>query len=110
MMGNRQIFALPRVMGHRGAAAQAPENTLAGLRRAAELGARWVEFDVRLTGDGVPVLFHDDLLKRTTGAAGAMATTDYDSVARLDAGAWFGAAFAGEPVPSLEAAVALLLA
>jgi len=101
-------FVLPRVMGHRGAAGRAPENTLAGLRRAAELGLRWVEFDVMLTRDAVPVLFHDDSLKRTTGRAAAMAETDYADLAKLDAGAWFGSDFAGEPVPSLSAALALL--
>ena len=50
---------LAPVIGHRGAAARAPENTLAGLRRARALGCRWVEFDVRLTADGAPVLCHD---------------------------------------------------
>jgi hypothetical protein len=50
---------LPPIIGHRGAAARAPENTLAGLRRAKALGCTWVEFDVRLTADGAPVLCHD---------------------------------------------------
>ena len=68
---------LPRVIGHRGAATHAPENTLAGLSRAAELGAPWVEFDVRLTADKVAILHHDDTLKRTAGrnAAAASLTT-----------------------------------
>ena len=99
------MLALPRVMGHRGAAALAPENTLAGLRRAAEIGVSWVEFDVMLTGDSVPVLFHDDKLKRTTGRRALMAETPYDVVCALDAGAWFAPEFAGEPVPTLEAAL-----
>jgi glycerophosphoryl diester phosphodiesterase len=96
-------------MGHRGAAALAPENTLAGFRRAAAAGARWVEFDVMLTGDDVPVLFHDDNLKRTTGRDALMARTPYDVVRTLEAGAWFAPHFAGEPVPTLAAALALLL-
>ncbi|HVC57601.1 MAG TPA: glycerophosphodiester phosphodiesterase family protein, partial [Stellaceae bacterium] len=62
-----------RVIGHRGAAARAPENTLAGLRRAKALGCSWVEFDVRLTGDGVPVLCHDSRLDRTTDGSGLIA-------------------------------------
>ncbi|HEX9770607.1 MAG TPA: glycerophosphodiester phosphodiesterase family protein [Kiloniellales bacterium] len=105
----RQPFRLPPVMGHRGAAAHAPENTLASIRRAAGAGATWVEFDVMLTADGVPVLFHDDSLERVTGEPGLMAETPYSRVARLDAGAWFAPAFRGEGVPTLGAALDLLL-
>jgi glycerophosphoryl diester phosphodiesterase len=105
--GNRPPFALPRVMGHRGAAAVAPENTLAGLRTAAAMGMTWVEFDVMLSGDGVPVLFHDDNLKRITGRKVAMARTPFVELAQLEAGAWFGPGFVGEPIPSLEQALAL---
>lgn len=95
-------------MGHRGAAAHAPENTLASIRRAAEVGASAVEFDVMLSADGVPVLFHDDRLERVTGEAGLMAETPASEVDRLDAGAWFDPAFRGEGVPSLGAALALM--
>lgn len=102
------MLALPRVMGHRGAAALAPENTLAGLRRAAAVGVSWVEFDVMLTGDSIPVLFHDDKLKRTTGRRALMVDTPYDVVRTLDAGSWFGPEFAGEPVPTLAAALSLV--
>ena len=100
---------LPRVIGHRGAAAVAPENTIASLRKAADLGATWVEFDVMLTRDGVPVLFHDDSLKRTTGRDAVMAEVAYAELRRLDAGSWFAPAFAGERVPTLEAALHTLL-
>ena len=103
-------IALPRIMGHRGVAALAPENTLAGLRSAARLGLSWVEFDVMLTRDAVPVLFHDKTLRRTTGRPGRMAETDYAAVKDLDAGAWFHPDFAGAGVPSLEQAVEVLLA
>jgi glycerophosphoryl diester phosphodiesterase len=99
---------LPRVIGHRGAATHAPENTLAGLRKAAELGAPWVEFDVRLTADKVAILHHDDTLKRTAGRNAAAATLDYAEIAELDAGAWFGNAFHGERVPTLSDSIALL--
>jgi len=105
----RPGFVLPLLMGHRGVALHAPENTLAGLCKAAALGLTWVEFDVMLTGDGVPVLFHDDSLKRLTGVAGLMAETPLARLATLDVGRWFGAAFAGERVPTLEAALAVLL-
>jgi glycerophosphoryl diester phosphodiesterase len=102
-------FALPHIMGHRGAAAVAPENTLVGMRAAAEQGVTWVEFDVMLTGDGVPVLFHDDNLKRTTGRDAPMAQTPLAELRTLEAGAWFDPAFAGAPIPTLEEALALLL-
>lgn len=98
----------PRIIGHRGAAGSAPENTLAGLRRAAELGARAVEFDVRLSADGSPILLHDDTLERTTDGAGAAAALPFAAIRRLDAGGWLGASFRGERVPSLEEAVAVL--
>ena len=55
-----------RIIGHRGAAALAPENTLAGIRKAKEHGLNWVEFDVTLLGDGTPVLSHDNHLERCT--------------------------------------------
>lgn len=99
---------LPRVIGHRGAATHAPENTFAGLRKAAELGAPWVEFDVRLTADKVPVLHHDDSLKRTAGRNRAVAAMTHAELAELEAGSWFGEAFRGEAIPDLSDTMALL--
>ena len=61
---------LPRVIGHRGAAATAPENTLESIREAKRLGAGGVEFDAKLAADGVPLLMHDDTLERTTSGKG----------------------------------------
>jgi glycerophosphoryl diester phosphodiesterase len=97
------------VIGHRGAAARAPENTLAGLRKAHALGARWVEFDVMLTADRVSVLIHDETLERTTSGRGDVTGRTAAEIAGLDAGSWFATEFAGEQVPTLEQAVALLL-
>jgi glycerophosphoryl diester phosphodiesterase len=102
-------FSLPKVIGHRGAAAYAPENTLEGIREAARRGARWVEFDAKLTGDGVVILMHDDTLDRTTSGRGAVSRTSYDEIGRLDAGAWFGADWRGARVPRLADALALLV-
>ncbi len=82
----------------------APENTLAGIRRAAAVGLGAVEFDVMLSADNVPVLIHDETLERTTDGRGAVAATPYASLAELDAGAWFGREFRGEHMPSLEQA------
>lgn len=60
------MLQLPKVIGHRGAAAYAPENTLASFHEAKKRGATWVETDVKLTADGVPILMHDESLRRTT--------------------------------------------
>jgi len=102
-------FRLPGVIGHRGAAAYAPENTLEGIREAANCGARWVEFDAKLTGDGVVILMHDDTLDRTTSGHGPVAQATYREIGLLDAGVWFGAAWRGTRVPRLAEALALLL-
>ncbi len=96
---------LPPVIGHRGAAALAPENTLAGLRAAATAGARWVEFDVKLTGDDVCVLIHDETLDRTTDGQGRIAEMTLAAIQRYDAGCRFAPEFAGERVPTLVAAI-----
>jgi len=74
------------VIGHRGAAAYAPENTLASFRRAVELGADALEFDVRRAADGVPVVHHDPTLDRTTDRAGPVASLTSAELAQVDAG------------------------
>lgn len=99
--------ALPPVIGHRGAAMRAPENTLAGFRRAKALGCRWVEFDVRLTADGVPVVCHDDRLERATGHPGRISALPFMALSDIDAGAPFDVSFVGEPIPSFAAVIAL---
>ena len=96
------------VIGHRGAAGHAPENTLASLEKAAGLGVRWVEFDTKLTADGHVVLFHDDTLERTTGGRGTVAETTLAGLRALDAGSWFAAAYAGQRVPTLKEAMQTL--
>src|SRR5215472_8705711 len=98
----------PRIIGHRGAALSAPENTLAGFCMAAALEVTWVEFDVRLSRDGRCILLHDDTLDRTTTGHGPAAALAFDEIRRVDAGGWFGPDFAGQPVPSLEEAIDLL--
>jgi glycerophosphoryl diester phosphodiesterase len=100
---------LPKIIGHRGAAAYAPENTLEGIHTAADMGVEWVEFDVKLTKDQVPILFHDETLERTTGAAGNVADMTFEDIRSLEAGSWFGDSFAGIKIPTLEEAVEVLL-
>ncbi len=101
------MLNLPPVIGHRGAAAYAPENTLAGFRAAKALGCAWVEFDVRLTADSAPVVCHDDALLRTTGARGRISKLSLAATRQLDAGSWFGPGFAGEGLPTLDEVLAL---
>ena len=90
-----------QVIGHRGAAALAPENTWAGFDLALDLGVDAIETDVRATSDGVLVLLHDERLDRTTDGTGAVHVTPWDAVETLDAGVWFGEPFAGARVPRL---------
>ncbi len=92
----------PRIIAHRGGGTLAPENTLAGLRKAKELGFGGVEFDVMLAGDATPILMHDQTLERTTSGSGAVAQTAFAAMQELDAGGWFAPQYAGEPVPSFE--------
>lgn len=103
------MIKLPKVIGHRGAAAYAPENTLEGLHVAADMGVEWVELDVKLTRDQVPIIFHDDTLERTAGSNAPVAETDYEVIKHLDAGSWFGESFIGNKIPTLEEAVDVLL-
>ena len=104
------MIALPRIIAHRGSSGTAPENTLAAFRAAAAAGATWVEFDASLTSDARPVVFHDDALDRTTDGTGLLAETPFETLKHLDAGSWFGTAFAGELVPTLEEVLETLAA
>jgi glycerophosphoryl diester phosphodiesterase len=87
---------------HRGNSCEAPENTLAAFRAAAAAGVDGVEFDVQMSRDGVPVVIHDESLERTTDGKGRVGEQSAADLARLDAGRWFGPAFAGEPLPTLD--------
>ncbi|GAA3754135.1 glycerophosphoryl diester phosphodiesterase [Spinactinospora alkalitolerans] len=104
------------IVAHRGASAYAPENTLAALREAHRRGADMAELDVRQTADGAFVVMHDPTLRRTTNAGAVFPerrpwrVCDFTlaEIRRLDAGSWYGPAFAGEPVPTLEEALETL--
>lgn len=76
-------------------------------RRALELGPNGFEFDVQLTKDGHPVVFHDAMLDRTTTGSGPVLAATADEVSQLDAGGWFDSSFVGEQVPSLDSVLAL---
>ncbi|MEV6298777.1 glycerophosphodiester phosphodiesterase family protein [Actinoplanes sp. NPDC051861] len=97
-------------VAHRGYCTVAPENTLPAFTAAVAAGATFVEFDVRTTRDGVPVVIHDRTVNRTTSGSGRVWDLTYDEVAALDAGSWFGAGFAGLRVPTLAETLDLLAA
>ncbi len=93
----------PLWIAHRGAGKLAPENTLAAFRVGAQHGYRAFECDVKLSADGVPFLLHDATLDRTTAGQGKAGDKTWSELSRLDAGGWHSRAYAGEPMPSLEA-------
>lgn len=97
------------IIAHRGYSAAAPENTLAALEAAIVAGADAIEFDLHVTRDGVPVLFHDTTLDRTTDGSGPLDARSLAELRGLDAGSWFDRRFAGEPIPTFSDAVARTL-
>lgn len=98
----RSTHPRPLVIAHRGASADAPENTLAAVRLAWEMSANAVEVDVRRTRDGHIVVIHDEDTARIAGTRHIVADTDAAVLRRLDAGGRFDARFAGERIPFLE--------
>ena len=107
---------LPLIIGHRGASAVAPENTIAALSQALRDGADGIEFDVRLARDGVPVVIHDATLRRTAQVPGAVSDFTGSELGRIDVGSWFNRQYPAtarpeyeqETIPSLEKLFAAL--
>lgn len=97
-----------RIGGHRGAAGEAPENTFAGFAVAAAAGVDYLELDVQLAADGVALIFHDDVLERTTDGIGPFGACARGELLGLDAGSWFGPEFRGERIPTLDGFLAWL--
>jgi glycerophosphoryl diester phosphodiesterase len=95
------------IIGHRGAAGVAPENTLASFRRAVALGAQCIETDLQLSRDAHLVALHDDTLQRTTNGRGPVSARTLEELKQLDAGSWFRRGpgterFTGERIPTLQ--------
>jgi glycerophosphoryl diester phosphodiesterase len=95
------------VIAHRGASGECPENTLAAFQRAIELGADMLECDVQCSRDGTVVVMHDARVDRTTDGHGWVRCLTWRELKHLDAGAWFGEAFRGERLPTLEDVLSL---
>jgi glycerophosphoryl diester phosphodiesterase len=109
MIGTDRMRLHPCV-AHRGWSGGAPENTLAAFRLAlSEPCVHWIELDVHLSKDEVPVVIHDATLNRTTNGKGKVRDKLAYELAQLDAGGWFHPIYSGEPVPTLEQVLALVV-
>ncbi|MFN2579189.1 MAG: glycerophosphodiester phosphodiesterase [Pyrinomonadaceae bacterium] len=110
------INKVPLIIGHRGAAAVAPENTLASFARALRDGADGIELDVRLAGDGVPVVIHDATLSPPRLRNRRVANTSSDKLKQIDSGSWFNnrhprlarLEYSRQTIPTLEDVFAFL--
>lgn len=91
-----------QVIAHRGASKYIPENTMAAFKKAHEFGCKYVECDVGLTKDNIPIIIHDDTLDRTTNGFGAISEHSFEYIKNLDAGSWKGPEFADLRIPLLQ--------
>lgn len=96
---------LPKIIAHRGSSGEAPENTLASLHLAGQQGAKWVEIDVILSADGIPVIFHDNQLSRTSNGDGLIHKSSLSELKELDVGSWKDPKFHNERIPTLMEAI-----
>ena len=104
------MLAVEKIIGHRGASAYAPENTLVAFEKALTMGCRFIEFDVMCSADGEPFIFHDDTLKRTTNGRGEIGLVESAYLQSLDAGKWFSRHFKDTPIPHFKDTIEWLAA
>lgn len=93
---------VPLIVAHRGASGYAPENTMASFELAEQLGADYIELDVRLSKDGELVVIHDVNLDRTTNGTGFVDDYTVNELRRFDAGSFFDPGYSGETISTLE--------
>ncbi|WP_169569684.1 glycerophosphoryl diester phosphodiesterase [Sneathiella limimaris] len=103
-MSNQFFKVMPRIIGHRGACGHAPENTIASMEKALELGTNSVEIDVMLTRDDQCVICHDHNVRRCTNGEGKVRLKTLSEIQSLDAGSWFAPEFADARIPTLTEA------
>ncbi|NOU94051.1 glycerophosphodiester phosphodiesterase [Paenibacillus sp. LMG 31456] len=106
LKNNRSIM----VVGHRGFKVAYPENTLLAFQKSLEMGVDVLEFDLRFSKDKVIMVIHDETLKRTTNGKGKVSDFTLAELKQLDAGGWFGKAFEGLQIPTLDELCELLAA
>lgn len=110
MQDKPALWRWPKLIAHRGAGRLAPENTLASIRLGARHGFAMMEYDVKLTKDGVAILLHDDTVDRTSNGTGSAADKTFNELGTLDVGAWHSLEYAGEPIPTLHSVAACTIA
>ncbi len=116
LFAGEEMTLSPLIIAHRGDSSRAPENTLAAFQVAIDAGADGVEFDVRLSKDGVPVVIHDADLRRTAGQSVKVSELTAEELGDVDVGSWFNKrfpecsdhAFSKETVPTLAKVLKLL--
>ena len=101
-MTQKKTLKLPKLIGHSGVKDLCPENTLESILKAFNLGLSFVEIDVKISKDTVPILLHDDTLDRTTNGSGLAIDYDYEKIKKLDAGKLFYKKNTNIFVPKLE--------
>ena len=96
------MFNPPKLIGHRGVKNLSPENTLNSIELAYKLGLKWVEIDVKISKDLIPILLHDDTLERTTNGKGLPIDFNYYNLKKLDAGFYYYNYFTKIRIPTLK--------
>lgn len=99
---NGNVLRCIKAIAHRGYSAGAPENTIPAYQLALTNGYKFVECDISLTSDGVPMLLHDATIDRTSNGAGTLSEMTYAEVRQYDFGSWFSSEYAGTVIPTLE--------
>ena len=106
-MTQKKKLKLPKLIGHRGVKDLCPENTLESITKAFEIGLNFVEIDVKISKDKIPILLHDDTLDRTTNGSGLAIDYNYENIKKLDAGKFFYKENTNIFVPKLEDVLSL---
>lgn len=91
-----------KIIAHRGASKLAPENTMPAFKLALQMNADGIETDIQLTKDNIPVIIHDEHVKRTTDGIGYIKDLTFEQLKQLDAGSWFSSEFLGTSIISLN--------
>lgn len=104
MVLQASLWGQPKIIAHRGASAEAPENTLSAFANALPMGVDAIEFDVHLTSDKVPIIIHDFVFGRTTNGGYLKRTTElpFETIRTFDVGSWYSGKYVNERIPTLD--------